>query len=234
MRAALAFLTTVGGAREPAPRTFRWFPVVGLLLGAALGGIWWLAAEAWPPVLAAVVVVVADLALTGLLHVDGLADSADGLLAHHPDAARRLEVMRQPDIGAYGAAVVAITLLARVAALGSMGAEPWLLAGLWMASRTIMAVIPGFVPSARPDGLTSLFLGAPAPRWPVALLVPAALVASVGTGAAGIAAVVAVTVGATAVVLLARRRVGGFTGDVLGASALVGETVGLVVAAARW
>lgn len=234
MRSALAFLTTVGGARDPAPGSLRWFPLVGLLLGATLGGIWWLAAEVWPPLLAAVVVVAADLALTGLLHVDGLADSADGLLAHHPDAARRLEVMRQPDVGAYGAAVVAITLLARVAALGSTGAEPWLLAGLWMASRTTMAVIPAFVPSARPDGLTSSFLVVPAARWPVALLVPAALLAGVGTDGAGIAAVGAATVGAAAVTLLARHRLGGFTGDVLGASALVGETVGLVVGAARW
>jgi len=62
----------------------------------------------WP--LAAALVLVADLALTGMLHVDGLADAADGLLPHHRDTARRLEVMAAPNVGAFGVAVVVFAL----------------------------------------------------------------------------------------------------------------------------
>jgi adenosylcobinamide-GDP ribazoletransferase len=150
MRRALAFLTPLFGASEPRPATLTWFPFAGALLGLALGALWWGAERVWPAAVAAAIVVAADLALTGLLHVDGLADSADSLLPHL-DRARRLEVMATTDVGAFG-------------------------------------------------------------------------VATVG----------AVVVGAAAVVVLARRRIGGFTGDVLGASGMVGETAGLVVAAARW
>ena len=82
MRAALAFLTPWPGARLPTPRALRWFPLVGALLGFVLGGLWWVTAKAWPLPVAAAIVVVADLALTGMLHLDGLADCADGMLPH--------------------------------------------------------------------------------------------------------------------------------------------------------
>ena len=101
MRRALAFLTPLGGASTPSPGALSWFPLVGALIGVAVGGVWWLAAKGWGPAPAAALAVAADLALTGLLHVDGLADSADGLLPHL-DRQRRLEVMAEPGIGAFG------------------------------------------------------------------------------------------------------------------------------------
>src|SRR5688572_19455932 len=80
---ALSLLTTLGrrGGGLSA-RALPWFPVVGLALGGLLGGWWWLAEHWWPVAVAAVLVVFADLALTGMLHFDGLADSADALLPH--------------------------------------------------------------------------------------------------------------------------------------------------------
>lgn len=222
-RQALSFLTPVGGAATPSPKALPWFPVVGAAIGAALGGIWWVAGELWPPAVAAAVVVVADLVLTGLLHLDGLADSADGLLPHLPSH-RRLEVMAAPDVGAFGVGVAGAALLLRWSALAVLKPDPALLAGLWCGSRTLMATVATTVPYAREEGLATAFLGG-AWTWPVAIA---------GAVIAGVLARVA-AVGVLAgllVVALAKRRIGGFTGDVLGAAGVVGETAGLLVAAA--
>ena len=233
MRRALAFLTPLFGASEPRPETLTWFPLAGAALGLVLGAVWWGAERIWPAAVAAAIVVAADLALTGLLHVDGLADSADGLLPHL-DRARRLEVMAAPDVGAFGVAAVVAVLLLRWAALAATTPSPLLLGGLWCASRTAMAVTARKVPYARPGGLASAFLGGRALSTALIGAVLATGLAFAGPGLAGIAAVAGVVAGAAGVVALARRRIGGFTGDVLGASGMVGETTGLLVAAARW
>ena len=233
MRRALAFLTPLFGASEPRPRTLSWFPFAGAALGLVLGAVWWGAERVWPAAVAAAIVVAADLALTGLLHVDGLADSADGLLPHL-DRARRLEVMAAPEVGAFGVAAVGAVLLLRWAALATTAPSPLLLGGLWCASRTAMAVAARKVPYARPGGLASAFLGGRTLSTALIGAVLATGLAFAGPGMAGIAAVAGVVAGAAGVVALARRRIGGFTGDVLGASGMVGETTGLLVAAARW
>lgn len=241
MRGALSFLTPLGGATTPTSRDLRWFPAAGVLIGAAVGGCWWLAGRWWPPGVAAAIAVVADLALTGMLHVDGLVDAADGLLPHLPPD-RRLAVMAEPDVGAFGIAAAGAALLLRWTALAALRPSVVLVAALWCMSRTAMAAVALLVPYARPaGGLATAFL--PADRGHGAAM---GFVIAAGGGAvalalavawrplAGVASVVAGVAGAAAVVALARRRVGGFTGDVLGAAGVVGETVALVVAAARW
>ncbi len=235
MRAALAFLTPFPGARVPTPKALRWFPVVGVVLGFVVGGLWWATAKAWPLPVAALLVVAADLGLTGMLHLDGLADSADGLLPHlGPE--RRLEVMREPTVGAFGIGAVVVVLLARFAVFATLRPAPLLVAALWCVSRTSMAAVVERVPYARAQGgLPSAFLGSPLPVLAVALVVAGAGALAAGWAVpAGPVAVAASVVAFGAVVAFARRRIGGFTGDVLGAAGMVGETVGLVVAAARW
>jgi adenosylcobinamide-GDP ribazoletransferase len=254
MRRAIAFLTPlpVGGG-APDRTTFGWFPLAGALIGAGVGGAWWLADRAFTPVVAAALVIVADLALTGMLHVDGLADSADGLLPHLPGKARRLEVMAAPDVGAFGVTVVVAVLLLRFAALASQPVSVLLLAGLWCGSRTVMAVGGWALPymrgegSARDEpqssdacerdherGLASAFGEG---DWrPVGLY---GLIAAVSLGALAGGRRTEIAVGASIlagvlVLLLAKRRLGGYTGDVLGAAGTIGETVGLLVAAAKW
>ena len=236
-RAALAFLTVVGGAAPPSEAALPWFPLVGALVGLAVGGAWWGAAQVWPRPIAAGIALVVDLALTGLLHVDGLCDAADGLLAPMTRD-RRLEVMATPGVGAFGVAVVAVAVLLRWAALASLAPAPLLVAALWAASRAWMAGVMGRVPYARPGGLASWFGEAQA-RASGAAVGVAGVAAAAGLAAAwrigpGLAAVAAGTLAAGAVVALGWRRLGGFTGDVLGAAGVVGETVGLLVAAARW
>jgi adenosylcobinamide-GDP ribazoletransferase len=228
---AIGFLTVFGGARTPDRTTFLFFPAVGALIGAALAGVWLVAVELWSPGVAAVLVVAADLAITGMLHADGLADSADGLLPHL-DRERRLSVMAAPDVGAFALAVVPVVLLARWAALATDLIEPLSLVAVWAASRTVLAVIPALVPYARDGGLASAM--APGARpWIAAWLVPCAVVLAVAQGVTGVVALAVLLATAAAVVLLARRRLGGFTGDVLGATAMLAETVALLALAAR-
>ena len=238
MRRALAFLTPLGGPATPSPAALAWFPAVGAALGLALGGVWWAAAEIWPAAVAAAVVVLADLALTGMLHLDGLVDTADGLLPPL-DRERRLEVMADPRAGAFGVGAAGAVLLVRWVALTALSPRALLLGGLWCASRSAMALITVTVPYARPSGLAAAFVTGGQRRRPtevalVAGVAGAVVLGALGRGWGGAAAVVAVGAGATAVVALAGRRLGGFTGDVLGAAGMVGETAGLLVAAARW
>jgi adenosylcobinamide-GDP ribazoletransferase len=233
MREAWGFLTVLGGARVPTPRAWRWFPVVGAVVGALVGLAWWAGAEVLSPLAAAVVAVGADLALTGLLHVDGLADTADGLLPH-ADPERRLDIMRRADIGAYGVTIVVLVLVARVAGFAARPASIGLVVALWCASRTVVAVAPAYLRYVREQGLASELLVAPTPRWPAVAVIGAAVIGWLAVGIAGIAGVAAVIAGAVAVLFLARARIGGYTGDVLGAAIVVGETVGLLVAGARW
>lgn len=231
MLSALGFLTVFGGARAPDRGTFRWFPLVGALIGATLAGVWLAATQLWSPAVAAVLVVAADLAITGMLHLDGLADSADGLLPHL-DRDRRLAVMATPDVGAFALSVVPVVLLARWASIATDLVEPLSLVGVWAASRTVLAVVPELVPYARDGGLASALL--PGARvWTALWLVPTAVLLVAAQGVTGGAALAAMLATVTGVVLLARRRLGGFTGDVLGAAAVLAETVALLVLTAR-
>jgi adenosylcobinamide-GDP ribazoletransferase len=247
MRRAVSFLTPFGGAADPAPSALPWFPVVGAIIGLGVGALWWVARRALAPPAAAAIAVIADAALTGMLHLDGFADAADGLLPPLPRA-RRLEVMADPRLGAFGVTALVIVLLARFGAFASMMPSPLAVAALWSGSRTAMAVTARTVPYARPGGLASAFLkppaGAAGRSGAAGLAGPAVLglagglltvgLAFAGRGVHGVAAAGAETVAAAAVVYLAWRRLGGFTGDVLGAAAVAGETAGLLTLAWRW
>ena len=248
-RQALAFLTPLGGAASPTRAAFVWFPVVGSLLGLVLGSIWWTTEEALGVFAAAALVVAADLALTGALHFDGLLDSADGLLPHLP-AERRLAVMAEPHVGAFAIATGTTALLLRTAALTALGtARPLLLAALWSLSRTAMAVTALTGRYARSHGLASSFLSEPAAgegatagedlaaagrTWVAPAVIGAVLFLGLAVvhDPSSLVAIAAAGVAAAGVGVLARRRIGGFTGDTLGAGGVVAETVGLLTAAA--
>lgn len=234
MRRALAFLTPLGGAAVPDARTLGWFPAGGAVIGAVVGLAWWGANEVWTPLVAASIAVLADLIVTGLLHTDGVADTADGLL---PQVARerRLEIMADPAVGAYGVVAIVVVLGLRVVALAAIEPDVLLLAALWCASRTAMAVIARTLPYARGDGLASAFLGGPVAPVAASGAALAIVLAVLGDRPAiSVVGVGCVVTGAALVAVAARRRLGGFTGDVLGAAGVVGETVALLALAARW
>jgi adenosylcobinamide-GDP ribazoletransferase len=145
--------------------------------------------------------------------------------------------MAEPQVGAFGVAAGGMVLVLRVAALGAIHPDVLVLGGLWCLSRTLMAAVVSTQPYARPGGLAEAFSGrAPRSRG-LALVVGAAgavALLMVWRPLAGAMGAVAGVVAAVGVLVLARRRLGGYTGDVLGASGMMLETVGLVVAAARW
>lgn len=235
-RSALAFLTVVGLGDTPGPnrRAVAWFAPVGGAVGLVVGGAWWGAAELWPPLLAATIAVALDAALTGMLHLDGLADSADGLLPPLPRD-RRLAVMTDPRAGGFAVVTVALLLALRIGALAALAPDPLLLGGLWAAARAAMGVTLATVPYARAEGgLASSFTATPLAPCLLGGVVGLAVAVAAAGLPSGLAVAAALVAGAGAVVLLARRRLGGFTGDVLGAAGVIGETCGLLVAAARW
>lgn len=231
MLAALSFLTIFGRSGSPDRTTMRWFPVVGVLIGAAVAGAHWLAHELWHPLAAGAIVVAVDLIMTGALHFDGLADSADGLLPHM-QRDRRLQVMAEPTIGVFALVVVVATLLLRWTAFSDAELGVPAVIALWAASRSLAGAVPAFVPYARRSGLAASFLGG-SKWWPALAIVPAAGVIVADGGGQGAAAVVAFAAAALALIAVARRRIGGFTGDVLGALIVITETVTLVAMVAR-
>jgi len=212
-------------------------PGVGLALGAAVGAAGRLAATAGAtPLVAAVLTVAAAVLLTRGLHLDGLADTADGLGAF---AAREtaLAVMRKPDIGPFGVAAVGLALLGQAAAGAAVLARPWpyavvgVAAALGSGRLAIAFACRRGVPAARPDGLGALVAGT---VGPVGLAVGAAAVAAPALWAVphrpwqGPLAVLAAVAVALVLVRHAVRRLGGVTGDVLGAACETAVTVAYI------
>lgn len=236
-REAIGFLTPLGPTNAPSPEALRWFPAVGAGIGLAEGVVWRYARRVWPPLPAAVFVMAADVALTAGLHIDGVADAADGLFAHAP-AKGRLDIMAEPAVGAFGTVAVAMALVARTAALAEMDPSPVLLAASLCASRAVMVLAMRLMPYARQDGLASAFVtknGADEGAIAAGAFgaVAAAVVAAVARGRRGLVGALAGYAAAAVVLGRARRRLGGFTGDVLGAAGVTAETVSLLVAARR-
>ncbi len=200
-----------------------WAPAVGLLLGLAAAGVLWLAGQEGRlgSLLSAVLAIGTLAALTGGLHLDGLADLADGLGSRRP-AGDALAIMKKSDIGPFGVVALVLILLVQVAALAraeSVGRGTIAVVAAVVTSRLAMtAACRRGVPAARGSGLGALVAGS-VPRPVVAGLVLADLAAAAAFGwvfAVGAAAGLAVSAGLTA---LAVRRLGGITGDVLGAIA---------------
>jgi adenosylcobinamide-GDP ribazoletransferase len=212
-------------------------PLAVLPLAAAVALVVWGGDRGGLAPLAVAVLAVAVLALgTRVLHLDGLADTADGLTASY-DRERSLSVMRSGTSGPAGVVAVVLVLLAQVAGVATLVGDDrgWLVAGVLVcASRTPLVVVCARgVPGARSDGLGAAFVGS-VPR-PAAAAVVA--VATVGCGlAAGWAGLAGAAAAAVVVaLLLARvvRRLGGVTGDVFGATIEL-TLATLLLAATTW
>ncbi|MFD3699791.1 adenosylcobinamide-GDP ribazoletransferase [Streptomyces sp. NPDC058646] len=230
---------------RPAARTgMLCAPLAGLVVGllAAAPGMLLLVCGAGP-LLAAAVTVAVPAALTRGLHLDGLADTADGLGSAKP-AEAALRIMKQSDIGPFGVVTLVLVLIVQVAALAEVYADSWVRGGLAAAVAAVTARLAMTlacrrgVPPARPGGLGAAVAGA-VPRGSAAALaaVAVALAATaalpLGLPAAGRHAA-AVLAGLLAAELLLRRcvrRFDGVTGDVFGALAEVSATAALIVLA---
>ena len=214
-------------------------PLVVLPLGAAAALVAWAGETAEAPPLVSAALVIAVLAIgSGVLHLDGLADTADGL-AVQGDRVRRLEVMRRGDVGPAGVVALLLVLLIQVAALAGMlaarsatSAAATICLAVCASRATLGVACARGVPAARADGLGNGVAGSVPPV--LAALVVGGTAVAAGLvdewrGVVGVAAAVAL---ASALLLVARRRLGGVTGDVLGACvelALAGYLVSQVV-----
>ncbi|CAA9301156.1 MAG: Cobalamin synthase [uncultured Lysobacter sp.] len=207
--------------------SLAWYPAVGLLLGALLSALAWLLADA-PPLLAAALVLLAWIGLTGALHLDGLADSADAWVGGLGDRERTLSIMKDPRCGPAGVVALVAVLLLKFAALASLPRDAWLLLLVPpLLGRTALTAAFVCTPYVRAAGLGSMLVSASRVRGLGAITV-AVLGVAFAFGVAGVIA------GATAITLFAlwrrgcMRRIGGFTGDTAGALAEVTEAAVLV------
>jgi adenosylcobinamide-GDP ribazoletransferase len=219
VRESVAFLTRLpvgGGALSP--RSALWFPLVGAALGALVGVV--ALNDVGPPLVAGALAVALELVLTGALHVDGLADSADGLAGR--DRERSLAIMRDHSIGAYGASALSLDLLVKAAALGASD-DLLPIVAAYALSRAAPLPLAAALPYARAEGAGQALDRLP-PWIAVAGAVPAVALAVLAPATLG--AAVVVTAG---VWWLARRRLQGVTGDVMGAAIELTATAALVV-----
>ena len=234
--AAIQFLTRIPIRlrREPdVSASVIWFPIVGALVGAGVGGaaagLWYLV----PPIVAAAVAVALGLLITGAFHEDGLADVADAF-AGGATIERRLEILKDPRHGSYGVAALCSSIVLRIVCLGSFAGPRAMFISAVAAhavGRGAAVGLMGIAPVATRTGLgadygqsttagkavTGVLLG----------LVVAAIV--VGRWAAPLVAVVFVTV--VSVRWLSVRKIGGISGDVLGTCEQIAECLCLAVLA---
>lgn len=231
--AALGFLTRVPVPSSVFDGTTRsaqlaWYPAVGALIGAALWGLGWLLSPT-PPLLGAALLLAAWVALTGGLHLDGLADSADAWIGGLGDRERTLAIMKDPRSGPMGVTAVVLVLLLKFASLASM---PLPSAALWLAplaGRTVLTAAFLGTPYVRSGGMGSALVQAPRGACAAALVLAALWALLAGWG--GVRTLVVATVVFLGWRIACVRRLGGITGDTCGALAELVEATVLVALA---
>lgn len=240
LRAAVAFLTRVpvAGGSDDVRAAVPWFPIVGALVGLAVGGAYAGMVELVPATVAGAVAVLAGVLITGAFHEDGLADVADAF-AGGWTREERLRILKDSRHGSYGVAALSGSILLRVLALASLGPAAGFAASvaahtLGRASAVATMVV---APQAKPDGLGAVVTGDAAPAHGPA----AGRLAGVAAGVAITTAVIGwwaapatalALVGTAAVVWLAIRKIGGVSGDVLGTVEQVVECLTLIAVTA--
>jgi adenosylcobinamide-GDP ribazoletransferase len=237
--AGVGFLTRVPIGRwlvlgaDDVARGTLFFPLVGAGIGALVGVVATGLDGQLTATLAAAAAVVLEVLLTGAIHLDGLADAADGLGGRTRE--RVLEIMREPAVGAFGVTAIVVDLLVKTAAIAAIagGSEPVLvLAVVFGLSRAAPVVLGLALPYARPSGGTGLVLTSGA-AVSAASGLAIALGGAVGLlGVRGLWLLAGAAVGVILVGALARVRLGGVTGDVLGAAVETATLLALVAAAA--
>ena len=232
LRLAIGFLTVLPLAPSSPARlgpARAYFPLVGLALGGILAGLDFVTRQALPPLAVSALLVVALLVLTRALHTEGFLDSCDGLFGGY-DRARRLEILRDPHVGAFAVLGGASLLLLKWSLIAGLPDEERtaLLVLFPCLSRSGMLVVMEALPYAREHGLGTAFEDGRS-RWQVAFGLATAIAASgLLLGFAGL-----VLLGTVAIVALGMGRwltglLGGMTGDTYGAVNEVGEVVVLL------
>ncbi|MDD5483860.1 MAG: adenosylcobinamide-GDP ribazoletransferase [Kiritimatiellae bacterium] len=215
----LTILPVPGPETERPADALYFFPLVGALLGGAVAAAAWLLGGQlnWPA--GAAVAGVAGLVwLTRALHLDGLSDTIDACFAA-PERERRLAIMKDPHIGAFGAAAIVLALLIKAAALErlcAVGCWRWIVLPV-ILSRTAMVFIAVYLPYARAEGgkAAAFFNGAKRKHF-LAAAVTAVLFCLLCAGSAGLPAAAGALIAGLLIMRWMKRAFGGATGDLLG------------------
>jgi len=214
-------------------RAAAWFPVVGLALGLLLVGADRVTTYLFPPLLSALLTVTVWKVLTGGLHLDGLADCLDGLMGR--DREHRLAIMRDSRIGTFGAVGLILFLMLEIVALTELPpAQRWrVLVAAPTVARAVPPLLARLFAAARSEGEGAAFVagvraGGAAVALAVAVLVTVAALGVIGV----VAAALALLVGVVAAWLI-ERRLGGLTGDVLGAT-VEGAELAVLLTVLAW
>ena len=209
--------------------SLAWYPLVGLLIGMVLAVLAWLLRDS-PTLLSAALIVLAWVVMTGALHLDGLADSADAWVGGLGDREKTLAIMKDPRSGPAGVVALILVLLLKVAAIESLGSFQWLallLAPLLARGSLIALFIT--TPYVRSRGLGAALTNAPGRACAISLAITAGLCA-LAKWRGALALLVAVLVFGLWR-HACQRRLGGFTGDTAGALAEMVEVAVLVALA---
>jgi adenosylcobinamide-GDP ribazoletransferase len=236
VRGAVSFLTTVpvGRRSEVAAteigRGAIYFPLVGALVGGAAALVAWAVSLVLPVAIAALAAVGAGALLTGVLHLDGLADTADGYGAR--TRGRALEIMREHSVGSYGLVALILDIGLRAAAVAALLGRPRALLTLVAAgalSRSASLALGALLPRARFDsGLATLLEGVG--PWAIGIVIAVGVgIAVLAMGWPGLLAALAVGAGAAFWGWHCLRRLGGMTGDTLGAASEGSELIVLLL-----
>jgi adenosylcobinamide-GDP ribazoletransferase len=246
---ALSFLTIIpirnsSKLKGHLSRAASWFPFVGLIIGVILLIVDYVVVQLFQPLLAAGIVVVFWVIVTGGLHLDGLADCFDALFVPVPSE-RRLEILRDPRLGSFGVIGLCLYLLLKLLAIYSINSRsPYLLINIYQVSQNIkspifalifapviarwLLLLVGRQPLARSEGMGSSFADGLTPSiLAVGAIIPLFLLVW-----GGIIAILAFSLAfllTLAIIKISQNRLGGITGDVLGLTVELAELAILLI-----
>ena len=235
--AALQFLTRLPVRLRAAPDMTTmvvWFPVAGLVIGGLVGGVGAAAFELVPPLVAGALAVVIGLLVTGAFHEDGLGDIADAFGGGYT-VERRLEIMKDSRHGTYGVAAMCASIVVRVMSIGSLPSAATVFAACVAAHVLARATAVGLmaaVPLAGHSGLGADYGRSTTVRRAATALVTGTAITTLVIGWWAAPLLAACVASAVLVGALARHKIGGINGDVLGACEQVAECACVVVISA--
>lgn len=238
--AALKFLTIApvpsrwAGDETILGRAAPYFPLVGLLIGMVVATLDSALCSIFPSLLASTLTIIALIAASGGLHLDGLADTADGFFSSRPRE-RILEIMRDSATGAMGSGAIACVIILKLAAVNSVSHEVRWSAILMMpiAGRCSLVILLNVSPYARSEGgLATIFEDNRSVFHPLFAVIVLALTGWITAGPTGLAMAAVSLVGTLAFAFYTQGKIGGYTGDTLGAACEITEILPALAAAA--
>lgn len=231
---SISFLTVFGRGTEPTENSKYWFFIPGILIGLLAGIVWKLTYGSFSHDLSSALTVLCIVVVTGAIHFDGLADAADGLLAHL-DKEKRFKVMAQPEVGVFAVVALVMVLLLTWVSLASMVPNYLFLIAVFTLSRELSAISVELFSYAKADGIASSFRSLTDSFRGTAILICEVLASLALLGyAEGIKGLLVGIIGIalwSVVMWRANRLLGGYTGDVLGAAIVLVETICLAAGA---